>query len=306
MEQHFQERYDNVVNGHDIKTAEGRVRKGTKLSPQEKKRVAQALNNQDPNIVPGKEGQYEPIEAQPGEASPYEKLTPKEQTAYRQLRTLTALNYAMRTRTAQTIAFNKYTKDLSEADKDSLKQAYRSGKPPVIPAPEERVLQPYGEPVARTRAVYGPPPDINKATEEAFAGLNAFDKTSLGRAFTDNAQFARLKEDAPELYERAAKVREAYAQKYGGRPQQTIDLTPRPKYTFMPRNQKEIERMQKLNHVYNQINGEVEGQLPYREHYVPFKHEASDKAGRPGFTTTVGHYFNPQKHFTRRNQGHES
>jgi hypothetical protein len=94
VQQHLERRFDAVTKP---------------LSDEEKVQVGQALNGE----------------------SKAEDLAPKLQSAYRQLRTLTELDYKMRTNVTRSILFNSLTKGLPQEQKSALMAALRSGKAPA-------------------------------------------------------------------------------------------------------------------------------------------------------------------------------
>lgn len=102
VQQHLTSRFDTITKG---------------LTDDEKVRVGQALNGEIAYELPG-------------------ALTPKERTAYRQLRTLTEMDYKMRTDTALAVNFRNLTTDLSAADRALLLRAFRTHKEPPIPKAE--------------------------------------------------------------------------------------------------------------------------------------------------------------------------
>ena len=94
VQQHLERRFDEVTKP---------------LTDEEKVSVGQALNGE----------------------TKAEDLAPKEQAAYRQLRTLTELDYKMRTNTTRSVIFNSLTNGMSQENKSALMAALRSGKAPA-------------------------------------------------------------------------------------------------------------------------------------------------------------------------------
>ena len=269
VERHMMERYSNVVDGKDIVTKDGRVRKGTKLTDTEKLHVGQALN--------GEENLRTALGTWPG-------LTEREAIAYRQLRTLTAMDYSIRLHTALSDEFTTATKSLSQADKDVLHQSFRAGKPPAIPEPLPHARVPYGEPVARERTIPTEPVDWVSVLRKQTDDLSVTDRAAVSKSLTSNELLNKL---PPELRERAQTITDAIRGQYSPFGRQTEELAPKPREHRQPANQKEIERMERLNKIFHQINAKVDEHVPYRQHYFPVKHfptAAERRAGRPGFT----------------------
>jgi hypothetical protein len=104
VQQHIMERVDNIVNGKPITTAQGRVRPGTMLNDEERMNVAKALKGETPTEA----------------MAPKDSLTPNEQAAYRQLRSLTQLDYHLRRDAAKTVLQRNYGNQLGEDEMNEL------------------------------------------------------------------------------------------------------------------------------------------------------------------------------------------
>jgi hypothetical protein len=97
------------------------------LSDTERLRVGKALNGE---------------QIAEGGATGRAALTPKEQTAYDGLRSLTEQDLEHRTKTAQIIAFNDASKGLSDEDAALLKKALDTNTAPDVPAAGKRIRVP--------------------------------------------------------------------------------------------------------------------------------------------------------------------
>ncbi|MDB5094558.1 MAG: hypothetical protein JWO85_2659 [Candidatus Eremiobacteraeota bacterium] len=131
VQQHLVQRFKHVVEGVHPKT--GKPVAGAGLSDEEKMTVARALNGEVAHEMPG-------------------TLTPREQSAYRQLRTLTELDFKLREDAARKVVFNDLTRELSAEDKATLTRAFASKKEPAIPQPTQRVRTPTTGPSAQQRS----------------------------------------------------------------------------------------------------------------------------------------------------------
>lgn len=273
VKQHINERIDNIVNGKTLKSpTTGKITPGVKLNDEERLNVGEALRG----------------------GIPREALTGRESAAYRQLRTLTVLDAHLRRGAGVAKLIARYTKEMSPEDRETLEQAFRSGKDPVIPKPEPRVRKEVGEPQPRQRVKpYAPPPDVDAAWAKATANLGQADKALLGKSLTDPELAKTLN---PELAAHRATIQEAIRQKFalaGG--DEFSELTPRPKTTFQPANQDEIERMTAIKQKYDQIQAIVEDKIPLREDYMPFKHsKETNPEGREAFTLNTADHFDPR------------
>ena len=307
-EAHVNRRVNQIVNG--INPATRKKIPGSALTDVEKKRVAQALNAEEE--IPGEEGQYE--EGQ--QPLVLDSLTPKERSAYRQLRALTAMDWKTRQQAALSVALRGNIADKSI--RDEVAQHFKAGTEPIVPEPGKRIMTPYGEPKPRFRSTYAAPQEAFVPTKAGLTRdpvhilydqavtdlkLNAFDRSSLGKALTDDKQFERLKVDAPELYQRAANIRIAMARKFANRPEFEKELEPAPRYKMVPENQAEIDRATKVHDAYMKVLGLISktdegGLMRYRKDYMPFSHHAPE--GREAFK------INPTEHVDLRNVEREN
>ena len=97
LQQRIMERVNNILNGVPIKTVQGQIRPGTRFGDAEKFRIAQALHGEGLEVP----------------------LSPREQTAYRQLRALTNLDYQLRRNAARTVLRHN-NPGLSQADEEAM------------------------------------------------------------------------------------------------------------------------------------------------------------------------------------------
>lgn len=231
------------------------------LSNDERVVVAKALNGELP------------IHELPSEFSP------RLRSAYRQLRTLTEMDFKLRTSAARSIAFKEATKDLSEADRSELAKAFARNAEPVVPQPVvPRVKTPYGEPVARTRTKTDIPAHeipADQIMRDAMTGLPDAEQKALRMALYHQTPRGL----SEPLKQRFQTVSEALSAKMYGVPGEKQILQPAQRYTLPHPNQPEIERMTKLRDTYKQIAFQVEQAMPRREHYMPWAHESADEGG---------------------------
>lgn len=273
------------------------------LTQAERKRVQLELNGEE-DI--GGEGQYEE-----GAALKLRPMTPREQSAYRQLRTLTAMDWRVQQDAALAIALRKTIPD--GALRNEVAQHFKSGQEPVVPEPGERVKVEYGDPVPHSRSKFAPPQEaftevggqqtrsrptimFDQAVKDL--GLNQFDKRTLAKALHDDKVFGELTD--PEMQQRAAQIREAMAQQYSNRPLETTDLPEAPRFKMVPKNQAEIDHMTKVRANYMRVLGLISkqdegGLMRYRQHYYPFRHSLGEPQGREGFSTNPSEYANPRQ-----------
>jgi hypothetical protein len=284
---HVKRRTDQIVNGVNPTTR--KKVPGAALTDAEKKRVAQELNGEEHT---GTEGQYAE-----GEEPKLAPLTPREQAAYRQLRTLTALDWKTRQATGLSIALRSSIKD--KALRDEVAGHFRSGQPPIVPEPAmPRIKKPYGPPIPRQRAAHpNSPPDYKSLYDQTVATMSHAEKVGFSKALTDSQAFAKL---PPELQYRVEEIKTAMNQQLRGVPESVTPLQPRPRYKLLPTNAAEIEHMAKVRKAYTHVLGLVSksdegGLMRYRKHYMPFAHYADEGEGREAFTV------NPAEHFDPRN-----
>jgi hypothetical protein len=274
VEQHILQRADQVINGAPIKhSVTGKVTRGVALSKDEKVRVGKALN-----------GELQPTE-----------LAPHEQAAYRQLRSLTAMDYRLRRQAATRIAINSYGKSLNPADKNLLEQAFKTGKAPVIPEPQPRVRTPYGDPVPRSRNVpIEEVPNPEAMYKTSTAGMDPATRANFSKALTSDTFFKQL---TPALQAQAQAIKDAFHKKLFPYEDEAVELDPAKRYTFQPTNQAEIERMTALNKLYHKIDAIVDQKFPFRENYMPAKHiltKEEKAAGREARVLNPTEYFDPR------------
>lgn len=286
IQQHIMERVHNIINGQAIETVQGRVRPGTMLDDPERVNVGKALN---------------------GEVDP-KTLTPREQSAYGQLRALTQLDLKTRRQAALDVAMNSMPdiKNLSQADKNALRQAFASGKEPVIPEPGPSVRTAYGENMPRSRSTYAAPQEAfvevgGKQTRNRLSvmfdqavkdlHLNDWDQRTLNQALHDDDVFHGMTD--PEMRQRAAQMREAIQQDLAGRPVSTKNLSEAPRFKVEPKNKSEIDHMTMLRQKYLQLQGQLIKDVPEREHYMPTAH-VGEREGRPGFTASKIQHNDPR------------
>lgn len=221
------------------------------LSDEEKMTVAKALNGELP------------IHEMPSE------FTPRLQSAYRQLRTLTELDFKMRSTAARSIIFKEATKDLSEADRAALAKSFAQNKEPIVPeglGPRTKTVS--GEPIQRQLAQA----PYDQMLTDTLKTLPKGDADALRMALA-----ARKGDSLPEhLREPFGKLMEAMKAKIAGNPAAPMHQP----YTLPLQNASEIERMTKLRDTYKQIAFQVEQAMPRREHYMPWAHEA-EAGGAP-------------------------
>jgi hypothetical protein len=199
-------------------------------------------------------------------------LNPVEQSAFRQLRTLTQLSDKFRNITANTIAVNNYAGDLSQADQQTLLKALNANKPIEVPKPEARIRQ----------------------TNQA-----AIDLENRGRAinYPGSTPGERITVNAGPLEKATSGAKQ-------------VTLPPSKRFTFKPTNQAAIDHATMLQERYNTIVGVVEKEVKSRDAYMPGTHTGADE-GRPERDISPKNYFNPRNiqreelHITKPEQVHE-
>lgn len=178
-------------------------------------------------------------------------LTPKEQSAYRQLRTLTELDYKLRSDAVRSVVFQEATKDLPASDKAMLMRMLRRNKPLDIPEPMKRqkVVQP---------------------------GLSVNQKTRLSNAHRP-VQGPRRPGDAipPQIAE-------------------PVDVGPGA-YKMPRGNETAIQKAERLNALYHDIQFRVEKAMPKRQDYMPWAHYAEAEEGAPARAMNKLTYFDPHE-----------
>jgi hypothetical protein len=295
VEQHIIHRFNTIVDGLNPKT--GAVIPGAALDNDERMRVSNALNGDlDPDGThPLKvEGQEFPTEVP--------NLTPKEHTAYRQLRTLTALNFHLRQQAAEAVAVRGY---VPPADRDAVHAALRKGVEPTIPEPGKMVRTPYGEPVPRSRGTYADPmrafvqglthaPTNNKAMvlyQHAIQGMTPTEMRGFNRALIDNKAMQRLEPSQQALVD---EIKRTVNEHMGVHPVSTQELQPRQRVKVQPENQAAIDEATRIRDHFRKVVGVVGENLPFREKYMPFPHPNAETEGRPAFTHSPTQHFDPQ------------
>lgn len=260
VEQHIVQRFHQIV---------------APLNDQERVRVGQALN--------GEADKEYPVLLR-------DTLTPREQSAYRQLRTLTALDYHIRRSAAEQYALRAYVKP---EDRAEVAQALRSGKPPEIPDSQGRVKTPYGEPVERSRATYAKPEDIpnyNELFEDTAKHLRPTNRRLFAQAIWDNNAFAQLPN---ELQQRVREIQDAMTMKLTPTPVSVTKLPDAPRYTMPHANQDAIDRAGHIQDQYMKVLGVVEKSVPFRKHYMPGFHEG-EEGGREAYTYNLTDVHDPR------------
>lgn len=211
------------------------------LADEDKIKVGQALNGEIAHDIPG-------------------ELTPKQQSVYRQLRTLTELDYKMRADTARTIAFNAGTKGMSDADKSVLQRMFAQNKPIEIPEPGKR------------SAVPNPGDTVKQRSRERNINVPGGE----GEAFT-------LDENGQKVFEQHPAIADLPAI--------------RPSYKLPLNNQAAIDRAKMLNQKFQDINFAVEQGVPKRADYMPWAHEYDETgklAGREASEMSASEYHDPR------------
>jgi|HubBroStandDraft_4_1064222.scaffolds.fasta_scaffold00042_45 hypothetical protein len=290
-EQHVDRRIDEIVNGvkqKTLKNKNGRPVKmtvkepGAALTDAEKLRVIQQLDG----------------EARYSEHVPLKPMTPREQTAYRLLRSLTAMDFHEGQRAITAYALRTQIPDASL--RDEVASYFKSGKEPVVPEPGERVRTPYGEPQPRQRVVPFEQPlvDPKVAYDTVTADMTPEDKAAFSKALTGLELAKKLPE---HLSDRLGYVQEALRKKYSGAGGDEVrELPPAPRYNMVPKNQAEIERMEKVREAYLKVLGVVSkqqegGLVHFRQNYMPMAHEdLGDPLGREGYSSNPAELRNPR------------
>lgn len=177
VQKHLVDRFHSVTKG---------------LSDEDKVTVAKALNGEIAHEMPG---------VMPDHLKP----------VYRQLRTLTELDFKLRSDSARAVAFNQLAHDLPTADRDALARAFARSEEPVIPTVGKR-SRVYEEGVSvrqRTRQINDAPgplqgPGISMAAQRRAARVNT-------PPITGTPGYKMPPANAAEV-ERAKKLNELYHQ----------------------------------------------------------------------------------------------
>jgi hypothetical protein len=190
--------------------------------------ITQGLSDED-KVTVGKALNGEiPVLENPG------ALTPKQASAYRQLRTLTEMDYKLRTNAARSVIFQDVTRGMSTEDKDALAKAFRTGKPPEIPEAGPRVRTPYEGPQPSHRQFNYQPQ--NQAEIERANTLNdAFKKIQL-----------RVEQAMPRREDYMPWSHEAQAAEEGGTEARKVNLLDRPDPRAQERENLEVANPQQL------------------------------------------------------------